>query len=88
MDISTSMEIGYILITLISVLFLGGIASITCSLVFQPNAASTSVHTQKKKSTKPKRPEDKQSIISDPLNDHFDDDELVALEINEELFDD
>ena len=30
----------------------------------------------------------KQPVISDPLDDYFDDDEPVELEINEGLFDD
>ena len=84
MDLSTSMEIGYILITLLSLLLLGGIGSMTCSLMFQPNTTANSVYTPKKKLIEPKRAEVKQAIITD----YFDDDEPVELEINEDLFDD
>ena len=84
MDLSTSMEIGYILITLLSLLLLGGIGSMTCSLMFQPNTTANSVYTPKKKPIEPKRAEVKQAIITD----YFDDDEPVELEINEDLFDD
>ena len=84
MDLSTSMEIGYILITLISLLLLGGIGSMTCSLMFQPNTTANSVYPPKKKLIEPKRAEVKQPIISD----YFDDDEPAELEIDEDLFDD
>lgn len=84
MDLSTSMEIGYILITLLSLLLLGGIGSMTCSLMFQPNTTANSVYPPKKKNIEPKMAEIKQPIISD----YFDNDEPVELEINEDLFDD
>ena len=88
MDLSTSMEIGYILITLLSLLLLGGIGSMTCSLMFQPNTTANSVYPPKKKLIEPKRAEVKEPIVSDPVGDYFDDDEPAELEINEDLFDD
>ena len=84
MDLSTSMEIGYILITLLSLLLLGGSGSMTCSLMFQPNTTANSVYAPKKKLIEPKGAEIKQPVISD----YFDDDESVELEINGDLFDD
>ena len=87
MVLSTSMEIGHILITLISLLLLGGVVSISCSLLFQPNAVASSVYIQKKKIIESKRSEVKQPIISDPIENYFDD-EPAELEIDEDLFDD
>lgn len=60
----------------------------TCSLMFQPNTTANSVYPPKKKIIEPKMAEIKQPVISDPLDDYFDDDEPVELEINEDLFDD
>lgn len=88
MDISTNMEIGYILITLIGLLLIGGIASMSCSLAFHPNTIANSVYTPKKKLIETKRTEVKEPDVSNHFSNYFDDDEPAELEIDGDLFDD
>ena len=89
MDISTSMEIGHILITIILLLLVGGIGSISFSLVFQPTTAVNSVYVSKRETaintnnTKIKEP-----IIQDSLENYFAEDEPLEIETDGDLFDD
>ena len=83
MDISTSMEIGHILIALISLLLFCGLGSIVCSIIFDPYASVNNLNTQRKTSTINKTTI-KKPLTSDPLSDFMDEE----LEMNEDLFDD
>ena len=76
MDLSTSMEIGYILIAIILLLLIGGMVSVGCALFVQPKMTHQTVQH--------KIPENKKV---DAIEDFMYEEEN-EIELNEDLFDD
>lgn len=76
MDISTNMETGYILITIIFLLLIASISCMTFSLIFESNNPNNSIYCYKKgTSTKPLNNESISDFvdINEAIGDFLDD---------------